>query len=78
MTRKRPTFEHACRVYVNRYTLTHKPQWAYKPRPDGKEYKPQYRSDREWYDNTSFPGEPNHIGRITECYSRNASWPLGQ
>lgn len=78
MKRKRPTFEHACAVYVHRYTMEHKPDWARKPRPDGKQYQPQYRTDREWYDNTSFPGEIGHIGRITECYSRNATWPLGQ
>lgn len=83
MQRKRPTFEHACRTYVNRFTMEHVPEWARKqPKDHGGTatwyYAPQYRSDREWYDNTSFPGEPDHIGRITECWSRNATWPLGQ
>lgn len=78
MTRKRPTFEHACAVYVHRFTMEHTPAWARQPRPDGAFYAPQYSTDREWYEQTAFPGEPNHIGQITHCYSRNASWPLGQ
>lgn len=78
MKRKRPTFEHACNVYVHRFTMDHIPAWATKTRADGHFYAPQYASDREWYDKTAFPGEPDHIGRITDCYSRNASWPLGQ
>jgi hypothetical protein len=76
--RSRPTFEDACRTYLYRFTMEHVPQWARKPRPDGKHYAPQYASDREWFDNTKFPGEPGHIGRITECFAMNASWPLGQ
>lgn len=78
MKRQRPTFEHACRVYCHRFTMDHIPAWACQTRQDGKFYAPQYRSDKEWFDNTSFPGEDGHIGRITECWSRNASWPLGQ
>lgn len=78
MKRQRPTFAHACAVYVHRYTMEHKPAWARGVRSDGLFYAPHYSSDLEWYDNTSFPGEGNHIGRITSCFSRNASWPLGQ
>lgn len=78
MRRKRPTFEHAKRVYVHRFTCEHIPAWARKPRPDGWYYAPQYATDQEWYEKTAFPGEPDHIGRITGCYSRNASWPCGQ
>ena len=85
MQRKRPTFEHACRIYVHRFTMDHVPDWARKPMDGGasapqltgRYYAPQYRSDREWYESTVFPGELDHIGRITDCHSRNATWPLG-
>lgn len=77
MKRKRPSFQHACSTYVYRHTMDHVPEWATKPISPGKFYAPQYRSDQEWYERTKFPGEPGHIGRITECYSSNASWPLG-
>ena len=38
-------------------------------------YAPQYRTDREWYDNTVFPPES---GFKDSCESRNPSWPLGE
>ena len=73
---KRPTFEQACASYVNRYTCEHKPAWARKPARNGKFYAPQYLTDREWYDNTLFPGETlMACGKY--CYSTDQTWPHG-
>ena len=83
-TTKRPvSFTKACQQYVHRYTMEHVPQWARKPHyhTDRKEwlyYAPQYRTDREWYDNTLFPGEEGWLGTGSDCYTSNQSWPLGQ
>lgn len=81
MVRKRPTFDHAKACYVHRFTMEHVPSWAkregFTVNGVHAHYAPQYRSDREWYDNTLFPGEPGHTGPITHCYSINATWPLG-
>lgn len=72
------TFDEACRLYVHRYTMEHKPQWAHDPAPNGKMYAPQYRSDREWYDNTLFGKDAMEYGaRRGDCVSRNQTWPLG-
>lgn len=78
---KRPTFEQAKARYPHRFTMEHVPQWARTVRPDGTYYAPQYRSCREWYENTIFPGEAAHIlgqRHGGACDSRGASWPLGQ
>lgn len=74
----RPTFEQATSRYVHRFTMEHVPAWAKARREDGTFYAPQYRTDREWYENTTFPGEPGHIGDKRHCYTSNQSWPLGQ
>lgn len=71
-------FEEAKTRYVHRYTLEHVPAWARSPRDDGTFYAPQYRTDREWYDSTLFPGEPGHIGDRNHCYSTKETWPLGE
>lgn len=76
--RTRPTIEQATRVYVHRYTAEHMPAWARERRSDGTYYAPQYRSDREWYEHTVFPGEPGHFGGRNHCMSNNPTWPLGQ
>jgi hypothetical protein len=74
----RPTFEQACAAYPHRYTLEFRPEWATRPDNTGKFYAPQYRSDREWYDNTVFPGEGKHgLESRRWCYSSNQTWPLG-
>ena len=39
-------------------------------------YAPQYRTDREWFENTVFP--PNQMCHGTDCFSTNPSWPLGK
>lgn len=81
---KRPGFEEAKRKYVHRFTMEHVPAWALKdpgnPRADGKPcfYAPQYRTDREWYDNTTFPGEAGHDGDECHCYASGQTWPLGK
>ena len=72
------TFNEAKRCYPHRFTMEHTPQWAGKVREDGTYYAPQYRTDREWFENTVFP--PSHpLGPgETSCYSTGATWPLGQ
>lgn len=72
----RMSFDRACASFVHRYTMEHKPAWASKPCSDGKFYAPQYATDREWYDNTTFPGEPGHLGD-DHAYSTGQTWPLG-
>ena len=69
----RPTLEEAKSQYPHRYTREHTPAWA-----RGTDYAPQYHSDAEWYANTTFPGEPGHLGGRKHCFSSNPSWPLGQ
>lgn len=88
MTRKskhaRPTFVAACAQYVHRYTLEHVPSWARAAMSNTGEslqyYAPQYRSDREWYEHTLFPGESGYpFGtRQTSCYTTGQTWPLGK
>lgn len=71
--------EEAKRRYVHRFTMEHVPDWARGRGPDGATwfYAPQYRTDKEWYEKTMFP--PNHpLGRRSECWSQNPSWPLGE
>lgn len=76
----RPTFEQAKARYTLRFTMEHVPEWAQLTTgfPDGGYSAPQYRTDREWFDNTTFPGERGHINSRNYCYSTNQSWPLGQ
>lgn len=80
---KRMSFENACRKYVHRFTMDHMPDWAKQPFLDGYFYAPQYKSDKEWYENTTFPGDTNYpypsgwdSGRY--CNSINQTWPLGK
>jgi hypothetical protein len=74
---KRKTFEQACAQFVNRFTMDHVPAWARQARPDGTFYAPQWRSDREWYNNTTFPGEPGLHGNSRHCRSAYPPMPLG-
>jgi hypothetical protein len=67
------TFEQAKAQYIHRFTMDHTPAWA-----RDTEYKPHYASDREWYENTVFPGEKGIHGNSKHCYSSNQSWPLGR
>ena len=82
----RPSFAQACARYIHRFTMEHVPAWAARrPCDDGGDatwyYAPQFLSDREWYDNTVFPSEPEHSAiskRDTSCYTTGQTWPLGQ
>lgn len=80
MTKRKLSFSAAKRRYIHRFTAEHMPQWAKTPcmHDDGcRYYAPQYRSDREWYDNTFFNGEHDLAGN-DYCYSTNQSWPFGK
>jgi hypothetical protein len=75
------SFAAACSKYVHRFTTEHIPSWSKQQMENGNHYAPQYASDREWYDNTYFPGESGHImGKLHggQCDSRNATFPLGK
>ncbi|MBA8798658.1 hypothetical protein FHW77_002377 [Agrobacterium sp. RC10-4-1] len=74
------TFAEAKRQYPNRFTMEHVPQWAkashyHTARKEYLHYAPQHGSDREWYENTVFPGEGPEADR-NHCFS-TPSWPLG-
>lgn len=73
----RPTFERARIDYPHRFTLEHMPVHAYSPLPSGRYPAPQYRSDREWYENTRFPGERGLHGNRRHAMSSNPTWPRG-
>lgn len=74
---KRLSFEQATARYVHRFTMDHVPSWATKVREDGTYYAPQFSSDREWYENTLFPGE-SELCMNGSCYTTNHSFPLGK
>lgn len=77
----RPTLKEAQARYVHRFTMDHVPEWAREKRSDGTYYAPQYRSDKEWYDNSLFPGDKDYPFKgwmDGSCCSRNETWPLGQ
>ena len=68
------TFEQAKIKYSYRYTMEHIPAWArIINQGNGKYYAPQYKTDKEWYDNTDFP-----LNNKGYCISKNPSWPLGE
>lgn len=75
------SFESACRQFQNRYTAEHLPRWAASSSPEtGLWYAPQYISDREWYNHTLFPGDPEftlYACKDQQSYSRNHTWPFG-
>lgn len=78
MTQRPISFEQAKAQYVHRYTVEHVPQWAMRPHSDGLFYAPQFSSDREWYDNTLFPGEGHISKRSKYCFTSGQTWPHGQ
>ena len=71
------SIEQACAMYVHRFTMEFVPYWS-RHTQDGQFYAPQYRTDREWYENTTFPGEGHIEKHDRHCECRNQSWPLGQ
>lgn len=64
-----------------RFTCEHLPRWyQWAAKRNGviaKYYAPQFRTDREWYDNTVFYGEPGHFGSEISYHSINYTWPMG-
>lgn len=81
---KRLSFDRACRTFVNRFTCEHVPAWALQPIPPSNGvtlfYAPQFASDREWYDNCVFFGDPGAPSFVTRdhCYSTGQTWPCGE
>lgn len=80
--KKAVTFEEAKAKYVHRFTMEHIPTWARTGHiPATNEhntiryYAPQFRTDREWYENSIFP--PDNPFSKTDCHS-SPTWPLGQ
>lgn len=77
------SFEQAKARYPHRFTMEHVPAWS-RERPcnhGGTEtwfYAPHFRTDREWYDATLFPGEGHVSKRDLYCFTQNLTWPLGQ
>lgn len=71
------SFEQAKARYVHRFTMDYRPQWAIERARNGKFYAPQFRSDREWYENTLFPGEGHVHPRERHCFTTGQTWPLG-
>lgn len=80
MPKRTVTFTQAKARFVHRFTMDHVPAWAAKPNERGDHYAPQFRSDREWYDNTKFAGEPGFPfgSRETCCFTSGQTWPLGK
>lgn len=84
MTRK-VSFAQACAQFVHRFTCDHIPAHVRKPHvnpanpeKDGLFYAPQWASDREWYDATTFPGEPGLHGNSNHCETGTPTRPLGK
>lgn len=77
--KSRPSFEDACRLYAQRFTMEHVPTWSKHPAPNGEYYAPQFRTDLEWFLNTKFPGELLDGPFLEDCcYSAGQTWPLGR
>lgn len=72
------TLEQAKLNYIDRFTMEHIPQWAKTDTFGAGLYPaPQYRTDKEWYNNTLFHGE-SRLASPNACYSLNKTWPLGE
>jgi hypothetical protein len=59
--------------YVHRYTGQHRPQWSFKPRPDGSACPVQFKDDADWLKNTVFRVSPRG-GLAGDCTSF-PTWP---
>ena len=75
------SFEKAARTFIHRFTMEHVPAWSRLEfiGVDGETWyaAPQYRTDREWYNNTKFHGE-HELAQNGTCYTSNETWPLGR
>lgn len=78
MAPRKLALDQARNRYPHRFTMEHCPSWARLPLSDGRYCAPQYASDREWYDNTTFPGEKHIHGNSKWCQSSGQTWPLGK
>lgn len=78
------TLAQAQAAYPHRFTCDHFPAWAAHPlRRDQRgmptDYPaPQYASDAEWYERTTFPGERGLSPSAHWCISARPAWPLGE
>ncbi len=68
-------FEQAKQAFPLRFTMENIPHWA-GVSVNGLYHAPQYATDREWYDNTIFPGEEG--GDDRKAISQNQTYPLGR
>ena len=72
------SFEQAKTQFPYRYTMEHVPDWARQQLvTNEKFYAPQFRTDKEWYENTKFMGE-HELATKYFCHTTNPSWPLGR
>lgn len=81
MSKRVVDFDEVCRQWVHRFTCEHFPEWARKPMSTGRFYAPPYISDREWFDNSIFPGEAQHKLQAVGsgyCLSKGQTWPIGE
>ena len=70
------SLEQAKSRYPHRYTMEHRPAWAAQQCGNGKYYAPQFRTDLEWYENTTFPGEGCLPKADKHCETSGQTWPL--
>ncbi len=75
---RKVSFKDAKRRYVHRFTMEFVPTWAREVRTDGTYYAPQFASDAEWYDATTFPGEGELRVNCKHCETSGQTWPLGK
>lgn len=63
-------------AYVHRFTRTHVPNWARKPRPNGAAYNVQFEDDTDWLAHTRFwvRADGRLDNRADHCES-NPTWP---
>lgn len=71
------SFENACEKYINRYTFDNVPEWSKQVNKEGLYEAPHFSNDREWYQNTFFPGEQNVAIDSNSCISEPV-FPLGE
>lgn len=76
MKKRTLTLEQAKILFPHRLTGEHIPSWALAPLSNGEYYAPQYKDDKEWYENTFFPGE-HELAVNGMCFSTNHTFPLG-
>lgn len=69
---------HVLRAFVHRFTMEHVPRWARTPFADGRFPSPQFKSDAEWLERTSFATRKD--GRLdtrAKFCDSDPTWPMG-